>query len=318
MTTIFLHDHPDFADLLRIVADNESIEPVLVEKDYWIMHALWGLSQQGYTFALKGGTSLSKGWNIIDRFSEDIDILIDPPANYLEAVNTKSEKPAAIKSRKDFYDWLTDNISIPGIERVERDVEFDDTRYYRSGGIRLHYKTYFGSLVGVKDGILLEAGFSQVAPNEPRLISAWAYEHAAQTTGLTLIDNRAFDIHCYHPGYTFVEKMHSVIRHFRQETTEGTKKKNFMRQYNDIHSLLATEIVNQFLNDPAYQAHKAAQIKGVDAQIPISEHPAFLLTDKDLVAEYNSRYVSTSNLYYRGQIAFTDIVANIQLHLHRM
>ena len=44
------------------------------------MHCLYGLQQLGLTFELKGGTSLSKGHKTIDRFSEDIDILIEPPA----------------------------------------------------------------------------------------------------------------------------------------------------------------------------------------------------------------------------------------------
>jgi hypothetical protein len=69
----YLHNHPEFADLIRIVASEMGIDPGLVEKDYWIMHCLYGLQQLGLTFELKGGTSLSKGFKIIGRFSEDID-----------------------------------------------------------------------------------------------------------------------------------------------------------------------------------------------------------------------------------------------------
>mgnify|MGYP006159483883 FL=1 len=54
----FLHRHQNFRDLLSIVADERSVDPTLVEKDYWIMHCLWGLQQQGFQFELKGGTSL--------------------------------------------------------------------------------------------------------------------------------------------------------------------------------------------------------------------------------------------------------------------
>ena len=43
------------------------------------MHCLYGLQNQGLNFQMKGGTSLSKGYNLIHRFSEDIDILIEPP-----------------------------------------------------------------------------------------------------------------------------------------------------------------------------------------------------------------------------------------------
>ena len=78
MPADFLHKHKDFAFLLRIDADRMKVQPVLVEKDYWIMHCLYGLQQLEMTFELKGGTSLSKGYRIINRFSEDIDIRIEP------------------------------------------------------------------------------------------------------------------------------------------------------------------------------------------------------------------------------------------------
>ena len=37
----------------------------LIEKDYWLMHGLWALLQQGWQFQLTGGTSLSKGFGVI-------------------------------------------------------------------------------------------------------------------------------------------------------------------------------------------------------------------------------------------------------------
>jgi predicted nucleotidyltransferase component of viral defense system len=72
MPTDYLHNHKQFFDLIRIVAEQKGIDPALVEKDYWIMHCLYGLQELGLAFELKGGTSLSKGFKIIDRFSEDI------------------------------------------------------------------------------------------------------------------------------------------------------------------------------------------------------------------------------------------------------
>ena len=74
----FLHETPDFGDLIAIVGRDLSIDPALIEKDYWIMHCLYGLQQLGLSFELKGGTSLSKGFRLIHRFSEDIDIQINP------------------------------------------------------------------------------------------------------------------------------------------------------------------------------------------------------------------------------------------------
>ena len=79
----FLHERRDVGQLLAVVANERALNPMLVEKDYWIMHSLWGLQAQGFVFELKGGTSLSKGFGVIHRFSEDIDIRIEPPAGCL-------------------------------------------------------------------------------------------------------------------------------------------------------------------------------------------------------------------------------------------
>ena len=46
----FLHDRKDFGELIAVVAAERSIDPVLVEKDYWIMHCLWGLRAQGFAY----------------------------------------------------------------------------------------------------------------------------------------------------------------------------------------------------------------------------------------------------------------------------
>jgi predicted nucleotidyltransferase component of viral defense system len=49
----------------------------IVEKDYYLCRALRALSAgHAGEFILRGGTSLSKGWNLLDRFSEDLDILV--------------------------------------------------------------------------------------------------------------------------------------------------------------------------------------------------------------------------------------------------
>ncbi len=43
MPVDYLHNHPNLGDLLSITADEMGILPALVEKDYWIMHVLYGL-----------------------------------------------------------------------------------------------------------------------------------------------------------------------------------------------------------------------------------------------------------------------------------
>jgi hypothetical protein len=161
MSADFLHNHPQFADLIRIVARERRIDPALVEKDYWIMHALYGLQQLGMKFALKGGTSLSKGYQAVNRFSEDIDILIEPAPGQEVKTGRNQNKPGHVQSRKDFYDGLAKAIRIAGITKVERDTAFDD-KLMRSGGIRLLYPSRVPAMKDLKEGVLLEAGFDVV------------------------------------------------------------------------------------------------------------------------------------------------------------
>ena len=100
---MLLHEAADFADLVVVTARVHGIDPGLVEKDYWIMHGLWGLQKCGFTFELKGGTSLSKGYvELIHRFSEDIDILIHPEPEDALPVSPNHKKPAHVKARRAF------------------------------------------------------------------------------------------------------------------------------------------------------------------------------------------------------------------------
>lgn len=239
MAATYLHERKDFPDLLNIIEEETGILAFLVEKDYWLMHVLYGLQNQNFDFKLKGGTSLSKAYKIIHRFSEDIDIYIKPDSAL--GINEKSTKGSHVEKRKLFYDQLANDIKIDGIVSAKRDTDFDE-KYYRSGGIRLSYESFTTAVEGVKEGILLETGFDTVTPFKPVTISSWAYDRALRA-GIKIIDNRALDVACYHPGYTFVEKLQTIATKYRKEQESGEPNPNFMRQYYDVYCLLNEKIV---------------------------------------------------------------------------
>ncbi|MEQ1587543.1 MAG: nucleotidyl transferase AbiEii/AbiGii toxin family protein [Cyclobacteriaceae bacterium] len=312
----YLHNHKDFSALLDILEGETGIKAGLIEKDYWIMHVLYGLKKMGLDFELKGGTSLSKGYRIIDRFSEDIDIYIHPPLKLGVNENPKNTKDKAVEGRKKFYDWLADHIAIDGIVEKERDPEFDDLEYYRSGGIRLMYNNRKDQVEGLKAGILLEAGFDTVIPNKEITISSWAYEKGVQS--IQIIDNRAVDIKCYHPGYTFVEKLQTIAKRFRLDQSAGKDKPNFMRQYYDVYCLLNEKVVLDFIGTEEYHAHKKKRFPPVDFDIPIAENEAFLLTNAEVRADFKARYNTTKALYHKGQPDFEELLTRISQHVHKL
>jgi hypothetical protein len=305
----FLHNHPQFADLIRIVADEKGIDPALVEKDYWIMHCLYGLQKQDFKFQLKGGTSLSKGHQIIGRFSEDIDILIEPRADQDVKTGKNQNSAAQIKTRSNFYDWLAQAIKIDGIPVIERDHAFDDIPNYRSAGIRLSYESLTEAMDGLRDGVLLEVGFDTVAPNAPKDISSWLYDYAMSR--VDIIDNRAKAVLCYDPGYTFVEKLQTVSTKFRKQQAEGTDPVEFMRHYYDVYELLKRPEVQNFIGTPPYAAHKQARFRQGDNQ-NIAENDAFILSDPKTRAPYTKAYENSSALYYADKPTFEQILAEIK------
>ena len=66
-------------EILKQVSELSALPPIAIEKDWWVTFALktsFEISCSPH-LVFKGGTSLSKAWNLIERFSEDIDLAID-------------------------------------------------------------------------------------------------------------------------------------------------------------------------------------------------------------------------------------------------
>ena len=317
MPSDYLHNHAEFSALIRAVDYQKKTDSSLIEKDYWIMHCLYGLQKAGYKFELKGGTSLSKGYQIIHRFSEDIDIRIKPPDGMNVKIGKNHTKPAHCEGRRKYYDWLASEINIEGIKKVSRDTMFDNKKTYFSGGIRLYYESVFPALKGVKEGVLLEAGFDDVAPNEPVDISSWAFDFA-QKKGLKIKDNRACSVLCYHPGYTLVEKLQTIATKFRRQQEKGDIPANFLRHYYDVACLLRDATVQNFIKMPAYEAHKKKRFSVRDNKISLSEQEAFLLKGAPIRKQYENEYKKTAALYYEGQLPFEEIMDIILKNLKRL
>jgi hypothetical protein len=308
MPADYLHNHRQFADLIRIVAQAQGIDPALVEKDYWIMHSLYGLQQLGLKFELKGGTSLSKGHQVINRFSEDIDIRIEPPPELHVKIGRNHTKLRHVESRKNFYDWLAKTIRIDGIDKVERDTAFDNKHYF-SGGIRLSYKSVTEPLEGVKTGVLLEAGFDVVTPNTARDISSWAYDYAV-AIGVQIIDNRAGGVACYDPGYTLVEKLQTISTKYRQWEEKKEFPVDFMRHYYDVYRLLEQPEVQAFIGTNEYKAHKGKRFRQGDNP-KITENQAFVLSNPKTRKLFEQAYNASKALYYGDKPTFDVILKRI-------
>ena len=88
--------------MLQQVADSIHLPDYAVEKDWWVTMALKALFETDCApyLEFKGGTSLSKGWSLIERFSEDIDLTIDHTFFTDNIANNNQLKTLRKKSHK--------------------------------------------------------------------------------------------------------------------------------------------------------------------------------------------------------------------------
>jgi hypothetical protein len=141
----FVHDDRDFPQLLTLVTEETRIAPALIEKDYWVTHCMWALHQTGLDLWFKGGTSLSKGYGIIERFSEDLDLMVQHGSvgGLPLVANWTSTNKGPVAARRAFHEALPNAFVIPGV-KVEVDQKPQD-KYARSI-----------NLVGRYPGVLLD------------------------------------------------------------------------------------------------------------------------------------------------------------------
>ena len=82
MDRIALMPASERKELLRYAADrlDSAMQPAVVEKDFWVcwvLHRLFRSPSMSQKILFKGGTSLSKVFGLIERFSEDVDLILD-------------------------------------------------------------------------------------------------------------------------------------------------------------------------------------------------------------------------------------------------
>lgn len=221
----FIHRDPEFRDLIRIVADARGIVASLIEKDYWVTHTLWALQDAGLEIRFKGGTSLSKGFGLIQRFSEDLDLKVEEGSRSLPSVrNWKSKERSRLAERRAFFEAVAE------LSLVDLELRLDPASLGErctNAGIEARYPGFHLAQMpgGLRPFVLLEVGDARVRPCVERPIGSWVHEHLeAQglSSGFTM--NRP-TVRCIHPMVTLLEKLDAISRRFQ----EGTDPAQFVR-----------------------------------------------------------------------------------------
>jgi hypothetical protein len=121
---MYLHsdDIELFRDVISLTAEKLGTTMDIVEKDYYVTMILKILSEAKYNVVFKGGTSLSKAFGIIDRFSEDIDI------TFAEHLGEKRRKRLKYEILKPIEETL--GMEIRNWNSIESDKDYNHYDYY--------------------------------------------------------------------------------------------------------------------------------------------------------------------------------------------
>ncbi|MCB0079972.1 MAG: nucleotidyl transferase AbiEii/AbiGii toxin family protein, partial [Caldilineaceae bacterium] len=228
MAIDYLHNHPDFADLIRIVSEERAIVPALVEKDYWIMHCLYGLQQLNLRFELKGGTSLSKGFGIIKRFSEDIDFKLALSEAFLDkSANQRRKLLGALRDALEAT-WKDVGFAITLVESR------DSNGFIR---IEMNYPTLIQPNDALRPHILAE--LSSKPPRLPvqhRPLASFVSQYAGEAPEINAIA-------CVDPVETAADKLSGFAWRMLVRNRSGEKDDaTIVRHLHDLAALEETTI----------------------------------------------------------------------------
>ena len=261
IATIPAHDREA---LFRNTAAKMGMREAIIEKDFWVCYILDYLFHRCAwkdNLAFKGGTSLSKAYGLIERFSEDIDLIldwrvigygIDEP--WKERSNTKQDifnKEANTKAeeflRDTFLPAISSDLSAELGDGVRCFIDPDDAQT-----VKIAYPNSFDDL-SILQEIRLEIGaLAAWTPAKITKITSYAAEKYGR-----VFEQPSTDILTVLPERTFWEKVTILHREaFRAENHPLTAR--YSRHYYDLYCMAKSDVKNRALSDTDLLAHVVA------------------------------------------------------------
>jgi hypothetical protein len=242
--TMKLHENKTlYRQAVQFTADRLQIKTIFIEKDYWVTYALHTIFNDaiGNDTVFKGGTALSKCYKMIERFSEDIDLIVlrrDGESN--NRLTTK------IRTISEVVNAVLPEINIEGLTQ-KRGMNRKTAHSYNK-----EFQDDFGQ---VRNVIVVEATWlGYYEPNTVKSINSFVgemmlnngQEEMAREYGLL-----PFEIRVLEPERTICEKIMSLVRFsYEPNPVEDLKKK--IRHTYDLHQLLQQPNLFDFFNSPAF------------------------------------------------------------------
>ncbi len=320
MTRWIDNNYADRLYMIGHIAELKNIAQEAVEKDWWVstvLKSLFSLSVSKYLL-FKGGTSLSKGWNIINRFSEDIDIALYKDFFFAEKhlACAKCDNNNQIKMlRKASRDFVVGELKKEleqklTANRLPAKVEAVSTRLTGNGEIPIdhdadptvllvHYPSIFKSLhTYVKPVVKIEIScLSMREPFEIKHITSLINEHFGDEDSDTYCD-----IATVSPSRTFLEKAFLLNEEFQRNNPRTLR---MSRHLYDLERLMDTEYGKSALNNSTLYSEiiehrkKFYHLGGIDYSLNEADKITFCPTG-DILQRLRSDYEAMQSSFIYG------------------
>ena len=243
----------DINEVVRLTADRRNLNPMIVEKDLWVCYVLdYLFNRCPYKeyFEFKGGTSLSKAYGLIERFSEDIDIVLHSSVvgiNLEDVINLEStnKKTRAAEELNRLAIGFYKKDLIPLLEtdlHNETGKSFDVSMNEEDLAIYIGYPAAYEATY-IQNKIKLEIGpLAAWTPFEEKAISSFVAEDYPQ-----LFWGTTFKVKVTKPVRTFWEK--AVILHQEAHRETGNVPRRYSRHYYDLYKMYDTDVKKEALSN---------------------------------------------------------------------
>ena len=246
------------------VDDAMGLQSVSLEKDFWVcwtLRELFRLPGVGEHLTFKGGTSLSKAWKLIQRFSEDIDIIVDKEVLGFggddapdKAPSNKQRKARLSRLMEVCKTWVQNTLQ-PGLSArlhaalgdtgwlLEVDPDMPDGQC-----LLFHYPSVFplGAAGYVRPVVKIELGArSDDWPHEEKIIEPYVTEHFP-----ALDPDAAFPVRVLAAERTFWEKA-CLLHEETFRPADKPRKLRMARHYYDLWCLLRAGVGDRALAQTA-------------------------------------------------------------------
>lgn len=287
-------DKDNFEGAIIATAEYFKIPEIFIEKDYWVTYALHVLfhSTSKELIVFKGGTSLSKCYKVIDRFSEDIDLVV--VKNEDDTGNTLKRKLKEV----------TDIVDKSLLEIVP-----DDPGSKKLGSLRKIVYSYpkigmQGIYGQVREHITLEVShLGNFEPNSMQSICTLIADYIKTTANSELITQfglEDFKVRTLAVERTFCEKIISLVRFSHTENPLEDLSQKVRHTY-DLHQLLQLKDIQNFVFSQEFDSMLLQVGKDDDKTIPndknwLYKHPkdALIFSKTSIVWNHLKKVYATS------------------------